>query len=534
VKGKLPETGMVKQQQLKGLASYLGMIRRYWEMFQSRTCALERRIESAAYVSTYLLLWQGWAKQFAPEYNALSATERELTADEVYISQEAKVDVLLSCHFVVLLIKVFRDEFSHLPIPFWKLGSDVCEDLFSSLGSFVMNKRTYTVCEAVQTLRTKLRVSLAGYTHGIKPGKRRGGRRTPFDEETAHAGNQLKYPTDDEIARAWRRGVAQARKELESLGLKPASGRLGWWKAPHMQMQDPKKDPAQWLEAARAGTYYAAGRSEEDIIEENSIEQPGHDAGRAGDDQAYNADHDSDGDETAVVPEGGEEAQLVREAEAAEDAEDAAAVVAGVEMLLDNAVAAGQGGAPCRIAVSMEVPGLGQVSKHKICSWFSTGTENLSADRGTRAQQAGNGSTIASHFSVKEDAWTVQLGKDLAVKFEDEIYIGRVNRIRRRYRSSGRQQWADYIYPFGLQEARTDELDIYFDMAWYQKVKGRVNKGKYTFGGAADTREVKLESIVCPVALDGPEAAGNKIIFRLPQDQQDVIDACQAGQLDWD
>ena len=60
-----------------------------------------------------------------------------------FISRETFIDIQLSCHFVVLLIKTFREKHPHLHVPLSCTGSDACENFFSKVGGMVRNERCY-------------------------------------------------------------------------------------------------------------------------------------------------------------------------------------------------------------------------------------------------------------------------------------------------------------------------------------------------------------------------------------------------------
>ncbi|KAL3683565.1 hypothetical protein R1sor_001587 [Riccia sorocarpa] len=59
------------------------------------------------------------------------------------VSIECFLDVQMSCHFVVLLCRLFRDKFPGLPIPLDLLGSDCCEHFFSWVGGMSGCERNY-------------------------------------------------------------------------------------------------------------------------------------------------------------------------------------------------------------------------------------------------------------------------------------------------------------------------------------------------------------------------------------------------------
>jgi hypothetical protein len=77
---------------------------------------------------------------------------------------------------MVILIKISREYFPDIDLAFDRLGTDVCEDFFSSLGSFSINKQTYSILEAIETARSKIRVQeleAGGYVKFPKKSRRK-------------------------------------------------------------------------------------------------------------------------------------------------------------------------------------------------------------------------------------------------------------------------------------------------------------------------------------------------------------------------
>ena len=97
-----------KHDDLVGMHRYLVVINRYTGIFKSKSMSLSNRITGAAYVTTFLLIWQGWVKWHAKDFNARNPGENDQHRDpgSIYITTEAKTDVILSCHFIVLIITV--------------------------------------------------------------------------------------------------------------------------------------------------------------------------------------------------------------------------------------------------------------------------------------------------------------------------------------------------------------------------------------------------------------------------------------------
>lgn len=57
----------------------------------------------------------------------------------------------ISCHCIALLIKLFKDKYNHLEIPFNFLGSNVCGKESNIVGGMISNKRNYDGCDLVES-----------------------------------------------------------------------------------------------------------------------------------------------------------------------------------------------------------------------------------------------------------------------------------------------------------------------------------------------------------------------------------------------
>ena len=78
------------------------------------------------------MLWLCWVKEQANTIVNIN-----------FISRETYQDVRFSCHFVVLLMRLFHDQYSNLPCALHLTGSDVFEKFFSKVDGMVGVKRAY-------------------------------------------------------------------------------------------------------------------------------------------------------------------------------------------------------------------------------------------------------------------------------------------------------------------------------------------------------------------------------------------------------
>ena len=124
-----------------GLLTYLKIVWYYMEIFISLQANLKERISYAALVTTFLGIWRNYI-----------ILHPGLNLKENFITRETFQDVLLSCHFSVMLIGIFAEKYSYLECPLHLTGTDAVEIYFSQNGSFVLNKHTYTILDMKRNL----------------------------------------------------------------------------------------------------------------------------------------------------------------------------------------------------------------------------------------------------------------------------------------------------------------------------------------------------------------------------------------------
>ena len=106
-----------------GTKTYPKIVWFYSETFCSPIADLNTRIKCAAIVCHFLGIWRTWIGQ-----------QRHLKLNTNFISRETYQDVLLSCHFAVMLICYLRDQFSHLECCLAETGTDCVESYWSTNG----------------------------------------------------------------------------------------------------------------------------------------------------------------------------------------------------------------------------------------------------------------------------------------------------------------------------------------------------------------------------------------------------------------
>ena len=89
----------------------------YIDIFLSTHLYFLDECKVASKVSFFLCLWKLWLHLGTHTYSL----RKNL------ISHQAYLDMDILCHYIVLPIKLLKDKYNHLKIPFGLLGSDVCK-----------------------------------------------------------------------------------------------------------------------------------------------------------------------------------------------------------------------------------------------------------------------------------------------------------------------------------------------------------------------------------------------------------------------
>jgi hypothetical protein len=378
--------------------------------------------------------------------------------------------VLMSCHYVTLLILTYRDRFPLMTPTFPTTGTDACEDLFSSLGSFVENKRVYTLLDGLQTIRSQLWASETAMSHNIDTrGRRRTRAKVPWSESNVPWDGPGNYPTDLQARAAWLTGVRDGRVWATACEMKPNQIRghyPEWWTYPHVN--DKISMPA---------------RDNEDEDENAPNEDNPGDAADEGDEEQKAGDEDDD-DADEPGPNEDEDALI-----------DMGVVLGEAEALIDEST------------VYMNVPGVGPKHIKTIMKWLNDDVSKLSADRTLRVQQNMHGvdgpaNNAAAARDILVDSWRVGRGDDIAVKFNTgteehphyQACLGRIIRMRKR---GATKRWLDYRYPVDLAGARAWLGELYVTCHWYKRTRA---DRTYTYN-TANMVQIHVETIVCPVNM---------------------------------
>jgi hypothetical protein len=100
---------------------YLQIVSDYIDIFLSVSLTLRDRVVLVAKVLFFFRLWKLWFK-FGD--HSVGGNTKTLSVQECFVSNQCCIDIQISCYFLVLLIKYFRDFHNDLLVPLHLTGSD--------------------------------------------------------------------------------------------------------------------------------------------------------------------------------------------------------------------------------------------------------------------------------------------------------------------------------------------------------------------------------------------------------------------------
>ena len=473
--------GVPAHPQLMGMYRFLRLVRRYLRIFMSPQVSQAQKVVDAAYVTTYLRRWRLWCKN-TPEQ----------TTNENFVTEEAMLDAVLSCHYAVLLMKLYREEYPGVELDLSRTGTDCCESYFSSLGSFVDNKRTYSCGEALTTTRAQYRILMLAGLGGVhRPKTKRDLPKWVDDDTEVEQSHQVNF--DAGFSPLWVLGVEEATRDAITDRLRPQGPNYPlWWVQP--ELYDPRN---KQLVA-----------SEEDLLfgeEENK-----HDSDDSGGGRPDDAGDDDD-DDSGVM----------------DNADSVLKAVAGSLVEAEHMHSA-------KLSHKLWIPDLQkEVSKLTVMKWINDGRATLSSDRTVRIQSSMKEQSVHRSLDLAEDDWVVGLGDDVAVKFTTgrrgviKGFIGRIVRMRRQHKS---KRWVNYTRPVTIHGDRKDLQGLWFRLHWYAPLTGSNNELRYRFT-SHDTKLVETDNLICPVTMTW-HSDGDYYV--LSPEHHEVIRASEGGAVSWD
>jgi predicted SprT family Zn-dependent metalloprotease len=451
----------------KGTVEFLKLLRRYLEMFLSKKKSIESHIKSAGYIVTYLRLWRQWLKH-----------KPGLTLKEHFITREAFQDLLISCHFVVLLVMCHRDFSPSIPVDLSRTGTDCVEDLWSSLGSMVMNKRTYTILRGLQGIRKRnTLLMLAARSNIMMPKNNKRLKITNIFVEDDNLDDTMpdmeaRSVTDEMMTRWWNIGGEEARLDVRDIGMGPGGDRRN----PPRSWTHPEDDDGGDVPSGDGiESDEETSEAEKDPDEDNEDDQD---------------DSDDDDEPLSVMAQ--------RLAENMEEAMEGDEELPPDEMCPE---------ATATFSQTIRIPDLNNVEVHKSTAMsYLVNPKKISSDRLVRYKES-NKTMAVEHVNLSNaDPWVVRLGSNVAVLYESsdsrrkiQVHAGRITRIRVKKNGRG---WQEYTRDINLTEMRenvkknNDKVAI--QCFWYRHKSG--NTRRFTFD-CVDSQVVGPEMIVGPVNM---------------------------------
>jgi len=517
---------------LTGCVRVLGLVRDFVSMFANPNLTFLDRVQRAAKVVTYLRLWRGWVVNTAGQ-----------SVDVNFITREGMFDIILACHNVVLVMKTVRDYLPRGTVIDWRrLGTDCCEDFFSSLGSFTMNKRTYCIGEAVETTRSSGVLRMLEAAGAVQVPKRKGGSWVEdWAKEEGDNEEVRRLPTDEEMVTTWEKGIAEARTMATTDGMRPPNrGRMPeWWTKPEVN------DTGRSNEGREGHRGDRAGRDEEEVVaddEEGKEDGNEDDAGDEGDNNGGGGGGGDDDDDD-------------------DDDDDRPLLLRALAVARNRGNGSNERGEESRNkkpSLKIRVPDRPEpVTKRQVIAGFNTGTQHLSSDRTLRVQQSRPKKEEASAFEISEDSWEMRIGSDVALWTTPNIWICRVLRMRmyienkkgksdenkKRNRKSEDKttskkggRWVEYTKPVILHTDRKPLEGLHVTCYFYKRVEGPKGEERYRYNHA-DWNEYPIESIICPVALSfnpGTRGTIGTSYYVLAPETRKILAAQKKGLTEYD
>jgi hypothetical protein len=161
------------------------------------------------------------------------------------------LDIQLSCHYNVLLIKLFRDPHNHLEVPLSLTGSDACKIFFSKVGGMIENERNYDGCDLVESAGAIARIAEFEANPKGPQFARAHKIQTHIWIELeknstlplANLGNYAGLESDDQIISALKLGFIEAQMLCVELGMKHVKVLMtSWWEHPWVHERKLEKE----------------------------------------------------------------------------------------------------------------------------------------------------------------------------------------------------------------------------------------------------------------------------------------------------
>lgn len=486
--------GPGKSYDCRGIIAHLYIMWCYLEVFFGKS-SLRERVKLASFVAH--MVYIGYAYILMRGHGH--------TVKENWMTRETMLDLLISVHFAVNLIRLFRDKFPHLGVPLSRVGTDCCEDFFSQLGQQTRNKHNATVGEALERSAQILRKEhLKTDDHGLKfaPSRRRQNlwwKGNGYDQSAAFVEAcqvelaSYESVSDEHMLEAWKEGLAMAQEKAAELGMKDDLVQKGKWDEP-------------W--SALLSSMHALEVPDDADEDGEGVASEGVGAGlHVGDANV--------GFMRAAVVDASielEETSLAMAADGGTENEDDGARHEGVDEEMEGKQ---------KISPTVEVPGVGTVYKMKLISELSTSPGKLPVDRLQRVRTR----TGTDTHEVVDDMGMVGLYDNVAVFFvekdadKQEVYEWHVGQVLVMTNTLDSGRKVDYRLPVSLTQLQ-EGVRLTLKYFTVEDAGARLLR----FGGSEgrESDQVALTSVICRVSSLKYRDDG---LYELGQAEWDNLDA---------
>ena len=531
-----------KEHSALGTYTYLSIVWMYVEIFFSPCCPLKDRIILASTVINFFAIWRNFILK-----------TKGLTIKDNFISRQTYQDILLSCHAAIMLICYFRDICPNEECPIDLMGTNCCEDTFSSLGNWIQGKHNYSMLDVwnnmshvirIQQLRSQpdglLFPATNDKTEVIWPKQYM--KPHPEKSDVLQA-----YPEKGEELLLWQIGVHQARDYAAFVGMCPESYKKGHFGPPDTSSttrlglsqteQDPLSEwflnPNQFKSLFEKTVISQMEDEREELIDKAICDEEAEFHSAEAICEGSSSEAETSDDEAVLSTE--ESSELLAEIDNAEG------IQSNIHRVLDDLE---RTDVPEKtICPTVAVPNIGIRYKSTVINELNVGRK-LSLDRLTRVR-----ASTTCNKTVNEprpDKRNVALFEDWAIrnsKEETGYVLGHIVRIRKKGKTKG---FIDYTRPYELNDSDSGIEVIYqkyeaFDDAYQLgelhtiSPKGLLCKVEMCIeNGAFYIDECETDNIVLMLAKNEkkskkPSAPREKITN--PQNKQSFQDKSSRGRV---
>lgn len=493
------------REDVKGTAVHLQVLANYIDIFFGQR-SLFQRIRQASFVANMLYLGTTYVRY-----------AEGLNLKQNWLTRECLTDLLIGVHFAVNLIRLFRDKFPHLPVPLDKTGSDCCEDIFSGLGSEVINKHNFCLGEGLERLahisRTE-QIKVDDAAPVFAKSRRR--------QKSWHLGNPIDGPpgnlqdyasvSEQWCVEAWECGLKDARKVAESLDMKAELVSQGKWDEP-WHFFSAEAELARLSEESEEDVEDGLTEISEPASTSSTLESEPRPVSSA---TEVAAEGERGPSQSAAVQEPNldefesmqlrlsllnvlqaeEESEVEGETASAEDQSNNENVT-DADTSGAEPDGAGPRSAKPKVATTVHVPGKGQVYKMRLISQLNETPDKLSLDRLRRVQQRAR-EDHARQEEINDDFHHVALFSNVALWLRDEDrHKVQLAKVQKMFKLGARGGRTDIQHPIPLSTVRDPKIFLICKLYLHDR---RTNRYLYLETSGIENEPIPLSSVIISVS----------------------------------